>query len=60
MVSANYTLTETLIIPDVTKTECLTLFLKKTQNTPSNGAQFDIALGNRALCAQPRDQRVIC
>ena len=36
------------------------IVFEENTNTPSNGAQFDIALGNRALCAQPRDQRVIC
>ena len=44
MVSANNTLTETLIIPDVTKTECLTLFLKKTQTHRQMGRSLTLPL----------------
>ena len=35
--------------------------LQLTTNTPSHDTQFDITLGNNALCAQPAtDQSVIC
>ena len=51
---------ETFIIPEFTKTEpntyLLRIVLKKiSTNTASHGAQFDIALKNRALSAQTTD-----
>ena len=61
------TFTEILIFPDNTKKEsnnCLVIHRfgqkkkekeKKTTNTPLRGTQFDIALGNHALRAQPTD-----
>ena len=65
------TLTSTLIIPDITKTEsnnCLLyIVLKKiTTNALSQQSQFiavrtlDIALGNHALREQPTDYSLIC
>ena len=52
------TFEKTMIISDITKNESNNCFvmhcLQLTTNTPSHGApQFDIALGNHALCAQP-------
>ena len=56
------TLTETLIIPDITKSESNNCFLincfeKKKKNHKYTVAQnrFDIAHGNHALRAQPTD-----
>ena len=62
------TLTETLIIPYITKTEsnnCLLyIVLKKiTTNALSQRSQFifkHIAFGNHALRAQPTDYSLIC
>ena len=57
------TLNETLIIPDIRKTECffyILCFQKTTTNTPSHRSKFDIALENYALRAQPTDQSLIC
>ena len=33
--------------------------LKLTTNAPSHDTQFDIALGNHALCAQPAKYRLV-
>jgi len=54
------TLTETFIIPKFTKTESNNCFIvhcfkEITTNTASQGAQFDIAVKNHALRAQPTD-----
>jgi len=52
------TLNDTLIIPDIRKTECffyILCFEKTTTNTPSHGSKFDIALENYALRVQPTD-----
>ena len=61
------TLTSTLIIPDITKTESnhlLYIVLKKiTTNALSQRSQFifkHIALGNHALRTQPTDYSLIC
>ena len=59
MVSTNNTYRD-LDYPRCHKNRMSNIVFEENTNTPSNGAQFDIALGNRALCAQPRDQRVIC
>jgi len=59
MVSANNTYRD-LDYPGRHKNRMSNVVSEENTNTPSNGAQFDIVLGNRALCAQPRDQRVIC
>ena len=52
------TLTKTFIIPEFTKTEpnnCFIVHCFKENNDASHGAQFDIALKNHALRAQPTD-----
>ena len=55
------TLTETLIIYDITKTESNNFFLlyfvlkKMTTNTPSQGAWIDTFIGNNASRPQPTD-----
>ena len=61
------TFTETLIIPEITKKKTnlimvlLYIVLKKIRtNTASHGTQFDSALGNHALRAQPTDKSLIC
>ena len=59
MVSANNTYRD-LDYSGCHKNRMSNIVFEENANTPSNGAQFAIALGNRALCAQPRDQRVIC
>ena len=57
------TFTETLIIPEITNLIMVLLYivLKKIRtNTASHGTQFDSALGNHALRAQPTDKSLIC
>ena len=69
------TLTETLIIPDITKTRSNNCFiihcfkdnkdkcimLKKRFDHPCHiTRELDIALENHALCAQPTDYSLIC
>ena len=65
------TLTETLIILDITKTESnnncsiihctLYIMLKKRFDHPCHIThEFDIALGNHALHVQPTDYLLIC
>ena len=54
------TLTKTLIIPDLTKSKpnnCFIIhcFEINTDKYTVTWNQFDIALGNHALCAQPTD-----
>ena len=54
------TLIETLKIPDITKSNLMTVLLyivlkKITTNKPSHRTQFNIALKNHALHAQPTD-----
>ena len=51
------TLTETLIIRDITKTESNNCFIIQAILT-SLSVHFDIALGNHALRAQPTDYSV--
>ena len=55
------TLIETLKIPDITKSNLITVLLyivlkKITTNKPSHRTQFNIALKNHALHAQPISQ----
>ena len=54
------TLTETLIIWDITKLNVIIVLLyivskKVTTNTPSQGVRIDIVIGNNALHSQPTD-----
>ena len=54
------TLIETLKIPDITKSNLITVLLyivlkKITTNKPSHRTQSNIALKNHALHAQPTD-----
>ena len=54
------TLTKTLIIPDLTKARSNNCFVIQcfeiyTDKCTVAWNQFDIALGNHALCAQPTD-----
>lgn len=47
--------------PNLTPVLLYIVLTKIRTNTPaSNGTQFDIALENHALCAQPRDWSLIC
>jgi len=70
------TLTETLIISDMTKTESRNCFIMHCFKENNNKriiapntvyfrqamflSELDIALGNHALCVQPTDYSLIC
>ena len=55
--------TETLIIPDITKTQsnnCFIILYLQVNELDIAVRALDLALGNHALRAQPRDYSLIC